>query len=87
MPGIMGGAGPSGMSSGATQQRQVAQDDPKYIRDMLLANPHELALLKERNPPLAEALQSGDLGQYLCFIFQLLSLLQSKIFFVTIALT
>lgn len=64
MPGIMGGAGPSGMSSGATQQRQVAQDDPKYIRDMLLANPHELALLKERNPPLAEALQSGDLGQY-----------------------
>lgn len=30
---------------------------------MLLANPHELSLLKERNPPLADALLSGDLGK------------------------
>lgn len=33
---------------------------------MLLANPHELSLLKERNPPLAEALLSGDLGKLTC---------------------
>lgn len=64
MPGFMGGQGTSGMSSGATQQRQIPPDDPKYIRDMLLANPHELALLKERNPPLADALQSGDLEKF-----------------------
>ncbi|KAG3282220.1 hypothetical protein H1C71_032816 [Ictidomys tridecemlineatus] len=31
---------------------------------MLLANPHELSLLKERNPPLAEALLSGDLDKF-----------------------
>lgn len=39
-------------------------DNPALLRDMLLANPHELSLLKERNPPLAEALMSGDLGEY-----------------------
>lgn len=39
-------------------------DNPALLRDMLLANPHELSLLKERNPPLAEALLSGDLGEY-----------------------
>ncbi|XP_036301856.1 regulatory solute carrier protein family 1 member 1 isoform X3 [Pipistrellus kuhlii] len=31
---------------------------------MLLSNPHELSLLKERNPPLADALLSGDLEKF-----------------------
>ncbi|XP_074074470.1 protein DDI1 homolog 2 isoform X1 [Macrotis lagotis] len=39
-------------------------DNPALLRDMLLANPHELSLLKERNPPLAEALFSGDLEKF-----------------------
>ncbi|KAL2090954.1 hypothetical protein ACEWY4_013217 [Coilia grayii] len=39
-------------------------EDPALLRDMLLANPHELSLLKERNPPLADALLSGDLERF-----------------------
>ena len=40
----------------------MSSDDPAVIREMLLNSPHDLAILKERNPPLAEALLSGDLG-------------------------
>ncbi|MGH0121137.1 UNVERIFIED_CONTAM: hypothetical protein FKN15_046382 [Acipenser sinensis] len=50
-----------GSSSGSSQQ---GLDDPALLRDMLLANPHELSLLKERNPPLAEVLLSGDLERF-----------------------
>jgi len=37
-------------------------DDPQTVRDMILSSPHDLAMLKERNPPLADALLSGSLG-------------------------
>ena len=55
-----GGAGPS-----RAPAAQGNPDDPATIRQMLLASPHDIALLKERNPPLAEALLSGSLGELL----------------------
>lgn len=51
---------------GTAQPQQVAvdRDSPEYIRDMFLADPHQLSLLKERNPELADALLSGNLQNF-----------------------
>ena len=51
-------------TSGPPQQPRVDTDSPEYIRDMFLADPHQLSLLKERNPELADALLSGNLQAF-----------------------
>merc|ERR1719391_299945 len=59
--GSIGGAGPS---QPRPQPQVRNEDDPAWIREMLSANPDQLAQLKQNNPKLAEAYASGSLEEF-----------------------
>lgn len=56
-----GGAGPS---QPRPQAAARDQNDPAVIKEMLAANPDQLAMLKQNNPRLAEAYASGSLEEF-----------------------
>ena len=72
---VFGAGGPGGHAPQPQSQQQERQqhqlqrrpqdpNDPEVVRQHFLSNPAKLAMLQQRNPPLAEALLSGDLNVF-----------------------
>ena len=74
VPGPSGSQGPG--PSGSSSSKKQDEDDPQYIKEMLMKNPDQMGMLRHNNPRLAEALDSDNFEEFKKVIhFSLLLLL------------
>jgi len=64
VPSSVRGSGGAGPSQARPQPAARDENDPAVIKEMLAANPDQLAMLKQNNPRLAEAYASGSLDEF-----------------------
>lgn len=72
VPGRGGASGSAGASTSSGPK--VDNSSPAFIRDTLLNDPEQLAIVKQNNPALADALVSGDFGMCILCMSDLLML-------------
>ena len=53
-----------GHTPAAPPRQQEDPNDPEVVRRHFLSHPNELAMLRQQNPPLAAALESGDMEEF-----------------------
>ena len=70
VPGTSSGVSASNNSGRTAGQGAFGSVDPSVIREMLLADTHQRSMLRERNPPLSQALESGDPQQFVAVFNQ-----------------